>query len=150
MVSDDLRSWEKLSEPEQAYWRGAADAGLAEIHGGRTCSCGSTYEGPAVDCDVHGSPSKAYKAGERVAWQDAQHLLKSANADGYNEGLAAKRQHALTEIGHPVDRQALIEFLTTNTQAGQYAGAIGKMVDAVLTRFDVREKPQGSGRSCEW
>lgn len=38
-----------------------------------TCSCGHpglTYDGPQVDCDVHGLPSAAFEAGRRVGAQD--------------------------------------------------------------------------------
>lgn len=37
------------------------------------CSCGTPgldYEGPEVDCDVHGSPSAAFDAGRREGAQD--------------------------------------------------------------------------------
>lgn len=46
----------------------------ARLHlDGTTCSCGTpglTYDGPVVDCDVHGSPSAAFAAGRREGAQD--------------------------------------------------------------------------------
>lgn len=62
----------------------AAVEAAVEASGEPTCSCEQstlTYDGPRVDCDVHGLPSAAFEAGRRQGAQEerdaAEHRRKS-------------------------------------------------------------------------
>lgn len=66
----------------------------------RECTCTPLphYDGPAVDCDVHGLPSAAYEAGRQAAWTEAKSLLDA----GFNYGYLAGRSD-------PVDTTAIVK-----------------------------------------
>lgn len=60
-----------VAELQQATDRAIAHLATTNDH---DCSCGApgspSYEGPVVDCDVHGLPSAAFAAGRREGAQD--------------------------------------------------------------------------------